>query len=136
MLFRSGMSILWIWVFNICSFILVDVGKIYFRRMIGDAPGEIIASDELVEVKPKNEVEIHEEKKQRYEVHRESVMDPADFERPEIDVGGLFNVRDYEGKIQHTRPGARLSRVAPTLDTGRRRYKTISAPELNFIPVN
>merc|ERR1712146_490376 len=71
----SGMSILWIWVFNICSFILVDVGKIYFRRMIGDAPGEIIASDELVEVKTKNEVEIHEEKKQRYEVHTESVMD-------------------------------------------------------------
>lgn len=126
----SGWSILWIWVFNLVSFVLVDVGKIWFRRMIGDPPGEIIESDELIEVKAKNEVEIHEEKKQRYEIHKESIMDPSEFDHPEVDIGGLFNVRNFEGVIHHRQPGARLAPMRGSVDAGRRRYKTVSAPEI------
>jgi len=126
----DGWSILWIWVFNLVSFVLVDIGKIWFRRVIGDPPGEIIESDELIEVKAKNEVEIHEEKKQRYEVHKESILDPSEFDHPEVDIGGLFNVRNFEGVIHHKQPGARLTPMRGSIDTGRRRYKTVSAPEI------
>lgn len=126
----TGMAVLWIWVFNIVSFVCVDAGKIYFRRIIGDAPGEIIVSDELIEVEKKNEVEIHQEKKERYNVHRESIMDPADFDRPVVEVGGLFNVRNYDSGIKHAQPGARMAPMSGS--TATRRYKTVSAPELNW----
>merc|ERR1711957_1134980 len=108
-------------------------GKIWFRRLIGDAPGEIIVSDELIEVKLKNEVEIHEEKKQRYEVHKECVLDADDLEHHQVEVGGLFNVRNYDGGIKFTQPGARMKPMRSTArpSTGRRN-KTVSAPELNW----
>jgi len=131
----AAWSILWIWLYNICCFIVVDVGKIWFRRLIGDAPGEIIVSDELIEVKLKNEVEIHEEKKQRYEVHKECVLDADDLEHHQVEVGGLFNVRNYDGGIKFTQPGARMKTMSGNVhghgSTGRRN-KTVSAPELNW----
>lgn len=126
----TGWAVLWIWVFNLVSFVVVDAGKIYFRRIIGDAPGDIIVSDELIEVQKKNEVELHQEKKERYSIHREAVMDPADFERPVVEVGGLFNVRNYDGGIRSTQPGARMSSMRGASTP--RRYKTVSAPELNW----
>jgi len=126
----TGWAVLWIWVFNLVSFVVVDAGKIYFRRIIGDAPGDIIVSDDLIEVQKKNEVELHQEKKERYSIHREAVMDPADFERPVVEVGGLFNVRNYDGGIRSTQPGARMSSMRGASTP--RRYKTVSAPELNW----
>jgi len=130
----SGWSVLWIWLYNIACFILVDVGKIWFRRVIGDAPGEIIVSDDLIEVKTKNEVEKHEEKKQRYEIHKESVMDASDLEHHQVEVGGLFNVRNYDGGIKFAQPGARMKPMRGSVgpSTVRRRNKTASAPELNW----
>merc|ERR1711935_429040 len=104
----SGWSVLWIWLMNIGSLICVDVGKIYFRRAIGDAPGEIIVSDELIEYVPQSDVKQHEEKKKRYSVHRESILDPTDFEPVRVEVGGMFNVRNYGGEITFTQPGARM----------------------------
>lgn len=125
-----GMSLLWIWVFNILAFVIVDLGKIWFRKAIGDAPGEIIESDELIEPESKNEVKIQTEKKERYKVHRESVLPQADFERHEVQVGGLFNVRNYDG-IAFKQPGARMKSMSVAAN-GHRRTKTSSAPELNF----
>jgi len=125
----SGWSLLWIWCFNLVSFVFVDVGKIWFRKIIGDAPGEIIASDELIEVVKKNEVEIHEEKKERYKVHKESVLQPADLERYEVEVGGLFNVRNYDVGITNKQPGARMGSIS---GVRRPRQKTASAPELSW----
>mmetsp|Transcript_67513 Transcript_67513/g.75633 ORF Transcript_67513/g.75633 Transcript_67513/m.75633 type:complete len:970 (+) Transcript_67513:119-3028(+) len=129
----TGWSILWIWLYNVAVFIIVDVGKIFFRRMIGDAPGEIIVNDDLIEVKPKNEVEQHEEKKKRYRVHNESVLDAQDLERHQVAVGGFFNVRNYDGGIKFTQPGARMKNMSDNGhgSTGRRK-KTVSAPELNW----
>lgn len=127
----SGWSILYIWCMNIGSFFFVDLGKIWFRRLIGDAPGEIIVSDELIEVKPLNEVEKQQEKRERYSVHKESVVDISDMNRPQVEVGGLFNVRNYGGEITFKQPGARMKPLnaggVPT-----RRGKTASAPELNW----
>jgi len=83
----------------------------------------------------KNEVEIHEEKKQRYEVHKECVLDADDLEHHQVEVGGLFNVRNYDGGIKFTQPGARMKTMSGNVhghgSTGRRN-KTVSAPELNW----
>jgi len=125
----SGWNLLWIWIFNIASFIVVDAGKIWFRRSIDDAPGAIIASDELIEVKPKDELKIQLEKKERYKVHRECVLDPSDFERPVVEVGGLFNVRNYDNGIMSKQPGARLVPISVAHHT---RKKTVSASALNW----
>lgn len=125
----SGWGILWIWLYNIVSFVLVDAGKIWFRQMIDDAPGEIIATDELIEVKKQTEVQQHQEKRKRYSVHQKSALEPSDFLHESVKVGGIFNVRTYSD-IEHKQPGARLQGPAPS--TGRVRYKTVSAPELNW----
>jgi len=127
----SGYSLLWIWIFNLLAFALVDVGKIWFRQAIGDAPGEIIASDELIEVKPKTEVKMQQEKKERYKVHRESVLIPEDMNRYEVDVGGLFNVRNFGGSITFKQPGARMATIAGAVAPSGRQ-KTVSAPVLNW----
>jgi H+-transporting ATPase len=125
----NGWSVLWIWLMNIGSLFLVDAGKIAFRKAINDAPGEIIVSDELIEPKPLTDVQKHEEKKKRYSVHRESVVSPQDYEPVKVEVGGLFNVRNYGGELTFTQPGARLK---PIGGAGKIRYKTASAPELNW----
>lgn len=75
-----------IWVFNIGTFVFVDIGKIWFRDTINDSPGDIIDSDELVEVDDtKTDVEKFMEKEKRYSVHREALLDPEDME-PTVEV--------------------------------------------------
>mmetsp|Transcript_2316 Transcript_2316/g.6143 ORF Transcript_2316/g.6143 Transcript_2316/m.6143 type:complete len:961 (-) Transcript_2316:115-2997(-) len=64
--------------FNIGLFILTDVLKIWFRNMIGDKPGDIIESDDLIELGPQGEVEKYAAKQVRYSVHRDSVQRPED----------------------------------------------------------
>jgi len=124
----SGWSLLWIWVFNIATFVVVDAGKILFRKSINDAPGDIIVSDELVIMEPKSEVKIQVEKKERYKVHKEAVLDPADFERTEVGVGGLFNILNYNGGyLGSKQPGARLGSMSVNHNV---RIKSKSAPEL------
>jgi hypothetical protein len=134
----SGWNLLWIWLFNIGSFVIADLGKIHFRGMIGDAPGEIIESDELVSVaEKKSDVEKFQAKQSRYGVHRDSVLDAADLQHP-VRVGKRISIFDMpdsltEG-IRFTQPGARLQYVTPSNEGGvvRRRMKTTSAPELTF----
>lgn len=136
----SGLNLLWIWLFNIGSFIVVDFGKIQFRILIGDEPGEIIESDELVSVvEKKTEVEKFQAKQKRYSVHRDSAMDPTELEhrvrvRSQSSMS-LFEMRDSltEG-IRFAQPGARLRYAAAGQDSApvSRRMKTVSAPELSF----
>jgi len=126
----SGWSLLWIWIFNIISFIIIDAGKIFFRRIIDDAPGEIIATDELIQVDgSKTEVKKQLEKQERYKVHKESVLEPSDMERHSITVGGLFNMRNSSLGIVSKQPGARLASIASSHPT---RQKAVSAPLLSW----
>lgn len=133
----SGLNLLWIWLFNIGSLIVVDIGKVQFRGMIGDAPGDIIESDELVSVdEKKTDVEKFQAKQKRYSVHRDSALDPADLQHS-VRVGrsSIFDMRDSltEG-IRFTQPGARLQ-YSVGVQKGilvRSRMKTVSAPELTF----
>ena len=134
----SGLNLLWIWLFNIGTFVIVDFGKVHFRVLIGDAPGEIIESDELLTVdEKKSDVTMFQEKQKRYDVHRISVLDPADLDHC-VRVGNqisIFEPRDSLTNVLRARqPGARLQYMsAGTVDTGiRRRNKTVSAPELSF----
>ena len=134
----SGLNLLWIWLFNIGSFVVVDIGKVHFRAMIGEAPGEIIESDELVEVtKKENDVEKFQAKQKRYHVHRESALDPADLEHC-IKIGGrasIFDMRDsLHGSLRFNQPGARLQYLNANPDgvPRRRRQKAVSAPDLVF----
>jgi len=138
----SGLNLLWVWVFNVGTFVLVDIGKVPFRAMIGDAPGEIIESDELVAVDDKkSDVAKFQEKQKRYDVHRISCLDPADLEHV-VKLGGRTSIFDYRDSltegIRNTQPGARLSYLssgqigAPTGLRYRPHMKTVSAPELNF----
>jgi magnesium-transporting ATPase (P-type) len=134
----SGLNLLWIWLFNIGSFVIVDIGKVHFRGMIGDAPGEIIESDDLVSVvEKKTDMEKFQAKQQRYSVHREAARDPADLQHY-VRVGkrgSMFDMPDSltEG-IRFKQPGARLQYMTSGQDGGtvRRRMKTVSSPELTF----
>ena len=46
------LNVLWIWLYNSDTFILVDFFKVAYNDLIGDVRGDIIESDELVEVDP------------------------------------------------------------------------------------
>jgi hypothetical protein len=75
----SWLNVSWIWLYNFGAFIIVDLVKVSFRELINDSPGEIITSDELVEVDTtKTETKKYMEKSVRYAVHRQSQMAPAD----------------------------------------------------------
>lgn len=116
---------------------LVDFGKVYFKNAIGDAPGEIIDNDELIEVKEeKTEVEQFREKVRRYNVHRESAIDPADLHRTVQIVargsifGGLGG--SFTDGIINQQPGARLHLIQGATAGPVRRSRAISAPHLTF----
>ena len=78
----AGINVLWILIWNAGVFVLLDLGKVEFRELIGDGAGEIIASDELIEpekiVEEQTEIEINMKKKMRYEVHRQAVVPERD----------------------------------------------------------
>jgi hypothetical protein len=60
----SIINLLWIWLYNIFTFILIDIGKVQFlNKLIGDTPDEIIQTDdEFVNVSSiNNEVLVEQE---------------------------------------------------------------------------
>jgi H+-transporting ATPase len=70
-----GSNVGWIWLFNICAFILVDLVKVWFKGVINDSPGDVIEGDGLMAVeKDVSEVKKQMEKKKRYVVHEECVV--------------------------------------------------------------
>ena len=67
----EGLPALWIWLYNVGVFIVIDIFKVVFKKVIRDSPGDTIDSDELVQVgKPKPEAVKHVEKQLRNTVHR------------------------------------------------------------------
>jgi hypothetical protein len=53
-------GVLWVWIFNIIVFILVDLIKVLFKLVINEDAGETIDSDELVQGgQPKSETTKH-----------------------------------------------------------------------------
>ena len=65
--------------FNAVMLFIVDIGKISFRHLIHDAPGDVIESDELLQPKEDiSEAQRHMEKKMRYLVHQDALLAPED----------------------------------------------------------
>lgn len=66
-------------LYNLGLIFVVDTLKIWFRKLIKDEPGDVIESDELIPVvEAESETAKHMAKQKRYNVHRESVLDPAE----------------------------------------------------------
>ena len=71
-------------LFNLATFVVVDILKVPFRKMIGEDPGEPIENDNLIEIPSKtrekqpSELQQFLAKQMRYQVHRESQMQPGD----------------------------------------------------------
>jgi H+-transporting ATPase len=123
----SGENLAWVWIFNVGTFIIVDIGKVQFRLLIGDAPGDVITSDELVVVdEAKNEIEKFQEKQKRYEVHRDSVLHPSELDHVyESRRGSFFNIASVDITDGFVARQTSL-RMPP------RRVKVVSAPQLTF----
>jgi len=73
-----GADIGWIILFNVGAFLLVDLMKLLFRKMIGEEPGDVIANDELLVPTSRTETQKTVEKGRRYRAHRESIVSVAD----------------------------------------------------------
>ena len=129
----------WAVLFNVGAFIVVDLLKIKFREMIGEAPGDVIVGDGLIEPPTtRTEAEKNVTKGLRYAVHNESVMDPEDRQHVVsvrsksmlpafFDLGTDININD--GFIDR-RAGVRTSMLVGTAPySGReRRTKQMSTP--------
>jgi H+-transporting ATPase len=69
----EGEPTLAVWIFNIVVFILVDLLKVLFKRLIKEDAGETIDSDELFQVgQPKSETTKHAEKGLRNLAHQKA----------------------------------------------------------------
>jgi H+-transporting ATPase len=73
-----GANLGFIILFNVASFIVVDLMKLQFRKMIGEEPGDVIDNDELLTPKTRTETQKTVEKGERYRTHRESIVGEAD----------------------------------------------------------
>jgi hypothetical protein len=117
--------------FNIGTFIIVDVFKIHFRKMIGEAPGEIIATDELIEPPARTEAAKKVEKDLRYVVHQEAVMEPSDLGHV-IEVtttGRFFDLGASIGTgFVNKRGGNKTALVGSVMGGHTRRTRQISSP--------
>ena len=76
----SGSNIGWVILFNVGAFLVMDVLKIQFRKMIGEEPGEVIANDDLIQPKARNDAQKTVEKGERYRIHRASIVGQSDLE--------------------------------------------------------
>jgi len=73
-----GADIGWIILFNVGAFLLVDLMKLLFRKIIREEPGDVIANDELLVPTSRTETQKTVEKGRRYRAHRESIVSVAD----------------------------------------------------------
>ncbi|KAL7541478.1 hypothetical protein ACHAXR_010955 [Thalassiosira sp. AJA248-18] len=87
----------YIGIFNLASFLVIDLLKVKFREMIGEEPGDVIASDHLILPTASTEKQKNVNKSLRYVVHNESVLDAKDREhlvevKERISLGGFFGL--------------------------------------------
>jgi magnesium-transporting ATPase (P-type) len=131
----SGANLGWIWLYNVGIFIVVDVGKVWFRNLIDDNPGDVIESNELVEVdEAKTELVKKIEKKKRYRVHSESVLEMADMQHTvEVrDRNRFFDSFRELGPITDGFVHNQHRRDVALVGVGTSRRKAVSSPNLNF----
>lgn len=114
----SGENLGWIILFNVGSFLVVDILKIQFRKAIGEEPGDVIISDELMQPKSRTEVEKTVEKGERYVTHRESCLPMADRHRvvkikSRSDLPSMFSLggEDFDTGYINKNPTASLARM-------------------------
>eukprot|EP00980_Cylindrotheca_fusiformis_P020176 scaffold7250_cov131-Cylindrotheca_fusiformis.AAC.5 len=100
------MNVLWIVIFNLGMLVLSDILKRWMRIAIDDVPGEVIATDDLLDVPPieKSDVQKHLAKKMRYHVHNESLLPPEDRHhvvrvRQRSDLSDGFISRKHEAML-------------------------------------
>lgn len=60
--------------YNVGIFIIVDIIKVQFRKLINEDPGDPIYTDDLIEVEIKTETIKYSEKQRRYRVHKEASL--------------------------------------------------------------
>eukprot|EP00579_Thalassiosira_antarctica_P028710 CAMPEP_0202013878 /NCGR_PEP_ID=MMETSP0905-20130828/27516_1 /ASSEMBLY_ACC=CAM_ASM_000554 /TAXON_ID=420261 /ORGANISM="Thalassiosira antarctica, Strain CCMP982" /LENGTH=961 /DNA_ID=CAMNT_0048573587 /DNA_START=185 /DNA_END=3070 /DNA_ORIENTATION=+ len=134
-----GSNLGYIVVFNVGSFIVVDFLKIKFREMIGEEPGDIITSDELIEPPARTEAEKNVEKGMRYVVHQDAVVDPEDYGRvvevrkrtPMVDFFDLGTSMNLNDGFVNKRAGHRTSLMmgnTAMVSSRPRRRKQMSSP--------
>lgn len=95
----SGQNLGYIVLFNVASFVVVDLIKIEFRKMIGQEEGDVIENDELFEPAPLSETQKSVRKGLRYAVHSVSIMPPEDRQhvveirkRTKSSIAGFFDL--------------------------------------------
>ena len=74
----SGVNLGYIILFNLGSFILVDLMKLKFSQLIGDIPGETIPTNELIQPIVCTDTQKLLKKGVRYAAHNESVINVED----------------------------------------------------------
>ena len=125
-------------IFNLGSFIIVDILKIQFRKMIGEEPGDIIASDELIEPTARTDAQKNVDKGLRYNVHKECVL-PEEDRYPIVEVKardsfqGFFDLKtdlDINGGFVNKRGGLAGSLAHHPVQPGPRvrRARQVSSP--------
>ena len=134
-----GNNLVYIVLFNLGSFLVVDLLKIKFRQMIGEEPGDIIPSDDLIEPPARTEAQKHVNKGMRYVVHNEAVLDVEDRHHvvevnSKSSLAGFFDLNTdltiNEGFVNKN-AGLRMSMgVTPAMTAPRptRRTKQVSSP--------
>jgi len=131
-----GSNLGYIALFNLGSFLVVDLLKIKFREMIGEAPGDIIASDDLIEPPARTDAQKNIDKGMRYVVHNESVLDTVDRRhvvevRSRSSLAGFFDlgtdININNGFVNKAGMRASLA-VTPARVGPSKRSKQVSSP--------
>mmetsp|Transcript_17619 Transcript_17619/g.26304 ORF Transcript_17619/g.26304 Transcript_17619/m.26304 type:complete len:952 (-) Transcript_17619:127-2982(-) len=131
-----GGDIGWIILFNIASFLVVDLMKLQFRKMIGEEPGDVILSDDLLTPTTRTETQKTVEKGERYRTHRESIVSVADRNHVVevksksglpafFSLGGETMMDNGYVNVRKGVAGLAASSVVPS---GTRRTKQVSSP--------
>ena len=132
----------YITIFNIGTLIVVDIGKIFFKQSIGEAPGDVIDNDDLLEPPPLTEAQMTVRKQMRYVVHNESVLPPEDRhhvveirKRSKSSLAGFFDIgTDFvlnDGFVSRNNENSTLlnpHRMGTIQEMPERRYKQASSP--------
>jgi len=112
--------------FDVGLLLLVDVGKVWFRKAIKDEPGDVIVGDALIEPDEADESEVAKtiQKQQRYVVHEEArVSNPRDLDhnvdyvrRHSFFVGDLRSNNISTGVVNRRRKVMSVPLTAPSHD--------------------
>lgn len=132
-----GANLGYIIAFNVGSFIVVDLLKIRFRAMVGESPGDIIESDDLIEPPAdRTEVQKQVQKGMREVVQKECVQAPEDRDRV-VEINergsmraffGLNTDLNLNGGFVNQNQGLRTSMAVRPMQGNHRRTKQVSSP--------